>query len=283
MLPKTPPSPPAPRFPQRDLRSFEKLTVPLLHAINANRHVKQALHPFMYWFVHGWVGFITRNLWELHGTEHVIGLDPPRGLVLVSNHRSFFDMYIASAVLYDIEPSFMQRIFFPVRKNFFYDDPVGLLVNLSISGASMWPPVFRDDRKGGLNAIGLDQVASVLTKGAVVGLHPEGKRGQGDDPWTMLPAKPGLGRLLKVCHPETLVLPFFTLGLSNSAKRLITRNFAQPGQKGEPIRLRFAAPRVAGELIQAGDDLAITQAVMDVIDKLGAEDRAARTADPRIL
>ena len=273
----------APHFSRESLRKFEHVAVPVMHAINANTRLKQGLHPFMYHFTHNWVSLCTDNLWELHGLEHVRDLDPPQGVVLVSNHRSFFDMYMGSAILYRYAPHFMQRIFFPVRKDFFYDRPLGLVINLTVSGASMWPPVFRDDRKSHLNKVGMQQMGAVLVKGAVLGIHPEGRRGSGEDPWQLLPAKPGLGRLLRECHPDVLVLPFFTLGASNDVKLLISRNFKPAGERGQPVRYRFAAPMRAADLLADADDMQATSRVMDVIARLAAEDRADWQANPRVV
>mgnify|MGYP001480307136 CR=1 FL=1 len=40
--------------------------------------------------------------------------------------------------------------------------------------------------------------------GTVVGLHPEGTRGKGPDPYTFLPAQPGVGKLALVAEiPRT--------------------------------------------------------------------------------
>ena len=35
---------------------------------------------------------------------------------------------------------------FPVRAPFFYDRPLGIVLNLIASGGCMWPPVFRDQK-----------------------------------------------------------------------------------------------------------------------------------------
>ncbi len=274
----------APRFNARELRGFERIAVPVMHALNANEGAKNALFPVMWHWVHRYVTAGSGNLYEVHHLDRVRGLDAPRGILLVSNHRSFFDMYVTSDVLYDEVPHLMRRIYFPVRKNFFYDSPLGLLVNLAVSGGSMWPPVFRDGRRGDFNPVGLEQIAAVMQRGSVVGLHPEGKRSTLDDPWAQLPAKPGLGRLVQVCAPEVVVLPFFVLGASNDVKRVVTRNRKPAGQRGEPIRIRFGEPMRAGELLDraaaerppqaAVDPMAVVSPVMAEIARLAAEDKA---------
>ena len=62
-------------------------------------------------------------------------------LLLVANHRSFFDMYAVSTVLFR-STQLAQATFFPVRGRFFYQSPLGLLVNLIMGWWSMYPPFF---------------------------------------------------------------------------------------------------------------------------------------------
>lgn len=279
----TPPPPPDYAFepmPRDQLRGVERLAVPLLERLNRTRWLKTGVHAVIGTLDSLFVRFITGNLWEVHGVEHA-RIDADQGVILVSNHRSFFDMYICYSML-RFETKLGRRLFFPVRSGFFYDRVLGLLLNLVISGGSMWPPVFREEERRGLNRIGLRQMAAVLGPGGLIGIHPEGKRGKGPDPYELLPARAGLGRLIEVCHPETVVLPFFTLGLGNSFKQEVRRNFKKAGERGEPVRIRFAEGIRAGDLQRLEDAQAMTDAVMDVIKALGAEDKAARAADPRV-
>src|SRR5918992_1153457 len=89
----------------------------------------------------GWIHLATYNLMRVHGMEHVEGVSHERPLLLVANHRSFFDMYVVSAVLFRRTRAPV-RLFFPVRGRFFYDSPAGLLVNLLMGWWSMFPPFF---------------------------------------------------------------------------------------------------------------------------------------------
>ncbi len=261
-------------MPRRRLRGLERLTVPLLDGLNQHKRVKSGVHAVIGRFSIGWITWCTRNLWQLHGIEKVAGIEARRGVILVSNHRSFFDMFIGGCVLSACTPHF-RRFYFPVRKNYFYDSPLGPVVNIGISGGSMWPPVFRDERRD-LNRIGLAQLADVLHTGSVVGIHPEGRRSKSDDPYTLRPARPGLGRLVRVVDRDTLVLPYFILGVGNDVKRLIRRNFRPAGERGEPVRLWFGEPIRAEELQRITDPQQITDTVMERIVALGAKDRAAR-------
>jgi 1-acyl-sn-glycerol-3-phosphate acyltransferase len=264
-------------MPAASLRGFERVSVPLLDAINQKSWMKDTIQLFVRHVSARWVYACTRNLLAVEGLEHVRGLSPARGVLLASNHRSFFDMYVTCAVLYR-ETTFLRRLFFPVRSPFFYDSPLGLFVNLSISGGAMWPPVFRDDRRA-LNVIGVSQLSGVLAEpGAVVGIHPEGTRGKGDDPYTLLPPKPGIGQLVLDADADVTVVPFFIAGLSNDILGEIRRNFRPPGQRGPVVRIRFGAPVTAGELARLGAAQPIADAIHARIQALGEEDRRATQA-----
>ncbi len=263
-----------PRLDPQDLRGFEKVAIPVCDFVNTNAIVKT----FIQWFVRTvtatWISAATRNLWELHGLERVRDLKPTQGVILLSNHRSFFDMYVTSAVLYK-RANFLKRLFFPVRTDYFYTHPLGLLVNLMISGGAMWPPVFRDERKFRLNPVGISQMIHALHQpGAVMGIHPEGTRGKGPDPYEMLPARPGVGHLLKACHPDTLVLHYFIVGMSNNVLREVGRNFRAPGKRGDPIRITFGTPIRAGSLNQEASAQDLADEMQAHIRALGEEDRA---------
>src|SRR5205085_9396739 len=48
----------------------------------------------------GWIHFSTYNLMRVSGLEHVESVSHERPLLLVANHRSFFDMYVVSTVIF---------------------------------------------------------------------------------------------------------------------------------------------------------------------------------------
>ncbi|MBD0373999.1 MAG: 1-acyl-sn-glycerol-3-phosphate acyltransferase, partial [Pyrinomonadaceae bacterium] len=76
----------------------------------------------------GWIHLSTYNLMRVYGLEHLHTADPRRPILLVANHRSFFDMYAVSSVLFR-RTRWRKQLFFPVRGRFFYDSPAGPLVN----------------------------------------------------------------------------------------------------------------------------------------------------------
>ena len=65
-----------------------------------------------------------------------------KSYIVVSNHRSFFDLYVVTAYL--VKRGMPHRLMFPVRSQFFYDKRVGLVVNGLMSFFAMYPPVFRE-------------------------------------------------------------------------------------------------------------------------------------------
>jgi 1-acyl-sn-glycerol-3-phosphate acyltransferase len=266
-----------PILPRERLRPVERLVVTILDGVNLRDGVKDVIQ----WGVRAisarWIRAATTNLVTLRGLEHVRDLRPPRGVILVSNHRSFFDMYATCAYLYR-ESSFLRRLYFPVRSTFWYENPLGLLVNLGISGGAMWPPIFRDARRTTLNPRGLEQMRYVLARpGAVLGIHPEGTRGKGDDPYALLPAKPGLGELVATADDDVLIVPFFVIGLQNAFVSQVASNFGI-GRR-TPFRVRFGAPLTAAEARALGDSpAAVSKAVFARVAALAEEDRAESAA-----
>jgi len=90
-----------------------------------------------------WIKICTYNLMNVFGLENVENSDPGKPLLLVANHRSFFDMYTVSSVVFR-RTTRPVTLFFPVRAKFFYDSPAGWLVNLVMGWWAMYPPFFRE-------------------------------------------------------------------------------------------------------------------------------------------
>jgi 1-acyl-sn-glycerol-3-phosphate acyltransferase len=225
-----------------------------------------------------WINHSTRNLLHVRGLERLPTLDPRESYVLASNHRSFFDLYVVSAFL--VGRGLPHRLLFPVRANFFYDHPAGFLVNGVMSFFAMYPPVFRDRARQATNIASLDEVVRVLRGGgAFVGLHPEGTRNKGSDPYTLLPAQSGIGRI--VHRARVKVLPVFVNGLSDSIPRQVVTNATR---HGTPITLVFGEPVDFGSgeedlLAQAPSPRAyraVAERVRAAIVELGREERAFR-------
>jgi len=88
-----------------------------------------------------WIYLATYNLMNVFGIANLENTDPSRPVVLVANHRSFFDMYTVSSVMFRRTKRPI-TLYFPVRAKFFYDSPVGWFVNLIIGwwSAALPPP-----------------------------------------------------------------------------------------------------------------------------------------------
>src|SRR5207247_2407339 len=135
----------------------------------------------------------------VEGLEDLIRLVPHTGVMLVSNHRSFFDQYAMLLACYMGPVPWAKQLYFPVRSNFFYDQPLGVVVNAAVAGGAMYPPIYRQAERRALNDDALAKMVAILRQpGNVLGMHPEGTRGKGPDPYQFLPAQPGVGKVALV-------------------------------------------------------------------------------------
>ncbi len=100
-----------------------------------------------------WINFSGRNLLDIHGFERVPVLQPDQSYVLVCNHRSFFDLYVVGSFL--LAHGLRHRMVYPVRANFFYDHPLGFLLNGTMSFFAMYPALFRDRHRQALNLLSI--------------------------------------------------------------------------------------------------------------------------------
>jgi len=107
----------------------------------------------------------------------------------------------------------------------------------------MYPPFFRSAEKKAANKEMLQHLIDLLKKpGQLVGFHPEGTRGTGDDPYQLLPAKPGVGELALKARPT--VVPAFINGMGNSVLGELRSKTPIVVVFGEPVPL----PEPEGEL-----------------------------------
>jgi 1-acyl-sn-glycerol-3-phosphate acyltransferase len=192
--------------------------------------------------------------WVLHGAEHLEPLTDQDRLIVVSNHRSFFDFYVIGTLLYT-RTRLSKHILFPVRSPFFYDSWIGGIINFMMAGFFMFPPIMRSKERRGFNTYALDRMVAELERpGQLLGIHPEGSRGKGADPHTMLKTQPGVGRIL-LAAPDVRVLPVFITGLSNNMATEFKRTWlsAEP----HPIHVHFGAPIDFDDLRAEGQRLTI--------------------------
>jgi 1-acyl-sn-glycerol-3-phosphate acyltransferase len=265
------------------LSRFERLAFRLTRRMNRGRWKR-------FWtfcqsvFGAGWIHLSTYKLMRVSGLEHVEAASHERPLLLVANHRSFFDMYVVSTVLFR-RTRWPKRLYFPVRGRFFYDNPAGLLVNFIMGWWSMYPPFFAGGEnplteKREFDKFSLRLLAHLCREGAgnVIGFHPEGTRNKSDDPYSFLRPQPGVGRLIKEANPQ--VIPVFIAGLGNDLPRQVLGNW----RGGEPVRVRFGPAldftEFAGRRESVRTYKEMADFVMNKIAELGEQDRAEQFQVP---
>ncbi len=222
-----------------------------------------------------WIYLATYNLMNVFGVENFERTDPTRAVVLVANHRSFFDMYTVSSVLFR-RTSRPMRLYFPVRAKFFYDNPVGWAVNLIMGWWAMYPPFFREKGEGQKRAFDRFTMRELVRicserRPNVVGFHPEGGRNRDADPYSYLRAQPGIGTVIFEARPQ--VIPVFIAGLGNDLPKQIAGNWTG----GEEVRIYFGEEVDLGDYYGRRDSIRthkeIADRLMEKIAELGETDR----------
>ena len=216
---------------------------------------------------------------QVYGLEHVEAVSHERPILLVANHRSFFDMYTVSTVLFR-NTTWRKQLFFPVRGRFFYQQPLGMFVNLVMGWWSMYPPFSASGENPLIKKRPFDKFSfRVLTDlarrgaGNIIRFHPEGTRNKSSDPYSFLPAQPGVGKLIKDAAPQ--VIPVFIAGLGNDLPKQVLGNW----RGGQKIRIHFGEQLDLSNYLSKPDRARtykeIAEFVMDEIAELGEQDRQA--------
>ena len=210
-----------------------------------------------------WIYLATYNLMNVYGLENVERTDAAKPLLLVANHRSFFDMYTVSSVLFRRTKRPM-KLFFPVRAKFFYDSPIGWFVNFIMGWFSMFPPFFREareEKKREFDKFSMRRLIDICSRGEahVIGFHPEGKRNLSLDAYNFLPAQTGVGKIIMASRPQ--VVPVFIAGLGNDLPKQILGNWTG----GEQIRIRFGAPIDLSAFYEKRDALRTHKEIADFL------------------
>ena len=262
------------------LSRMERLLIRFVRATFEPGLVDRLIRICQRWIGSTWIHHCTKHLRHVHGFERLPKLGPNESFMLVSNHRSFFDLYVIMGEL--VRRGLPHRIIFPVRSQFFYTNPLGLVVNGVMSFFAMYPPIFRERKQAPLNVRSLDELAWLLRRGGVfTGLHPEGTRNRGDDPSTLLPAQRGVGRV--IYDTRVPVIPVFINGLINDLPQQIRSNF---DRSGIPVHVVFGSPIDFSDLLREPSSPRAHQAIADralaAIARLGEEERALRAAEPSV-
>ncbi|HWO20914.1 MAG TPA: lysophospholipid acyltransferase family protein [Kofleriaceae bacterium] len=223
------------------LTRVERLALRFAEASNEDPRGKWLQTQFLRGVSYVWVRACLANRMLAEGVEDLMALRPETGVMLVSNHRSFFDQYAMLLACYMGPVHWAKRLYFPVRSNFFYDQPLGILVNAAIAGGAMYPPIYRQAERRVLNDEALDKMVEILrTPGNVLGVHPEGTRGKSPDPYQFLPAQPGVGKAALLGRP--MVIPAFIHGLGNNIVEDVRQNFGKEARRSRAVITVFGAP-----------------------------------------
>ena len=223
---------PLTRFERASFRLADLLAAPRLTPLSANWNT--VVMGALIWSCGG-------RRFKIHGLENLVQFGKKDSILLVANHRSFFDFFTITALLY-WHTKLTKRIFFPVRQSFFYDHPLGPAVNFAMSGMRMFPPIMREKEKKGFNTYAVARCIEELDRpdiGTVLGIHPEGTRNKSDDPYEFLPAQPGVGRIA-LGSQRAHVIPVFVLGMAQSITGEWRKNLFEADT--QPVDLYFGTP-----------------------------------------
>lgn len=219
---------------QAALSRFEKLALAAARETNERPLGKALQTSWLRAVSYGWVRPAIGRRVLVEGLADLFDLRPERGVLFVSNHRSFFDQYVILLACFGARVPWAERLYFPVRANFFYERPLGMFVNFFVAGGAMYPPIFRQRERRELNDDALERAVKFLDEpGTIVGVHPEGTRGKGDDPYDLLPAQPGVGKIALLANPT--IVPWWIHGLGNDIVDDIRQNFRKDVRTTKPV------------------------------------------------
>ncbi|MEZ6188566.1 MAG: 1-acyl-sn-glycerol-3-phosphate acyltransferase [Planctomycetota bacterium] len=246
---------------------------------NETPALKRFQETFVQSLTRPWVRNAVHRRLYVDGVDWLVDHQPTRGLLLVSNHRSFFDQYMAALCLAEAGVTWAKNRYFPVRANFFYDKPAGVLINLLIGGGAMYPPIFRERSKADLNRDAVDRLVGFLQDpSTLVGMHPEGQRNKGDDPYALLRAQPGVGEVILRAQP--MVVPLFIGGLGNDFLNEARLNYRENVRRTAPIILCFGQPLDYSQFLDKPPRMTLYKRcadhALDAVRALGERERELR-------
>jgi 1-acyl-sn-glycerol-3-phosphate acyltransferase len=255
----------------------ERLTHAIAGGVNRRPLLKRWSHAFLRTGGAAWVRYCSRHLLQITNAGMLDTLEPDRGVIIASNHRSLADMYLLSSVLLP-RCRWIERMYFPVRSEFIYDSITGMLMNGLVAGMAMYPPIYRQPKRRALNRDALTFIVDQLSlKGTLIGMHPEGRRSKTADPYTLLPAQPGLGEIVHRAQP--IVIPAFINGIPRDLLAGLRANFTR-GSDPATITITFGAPMTfeayRDQPFSARTSLQIAETIRAEITRLGVLDRDLR-------
>ena len=210
-----------------------------------NRNLKFLSAAWIHTTMRAVLWFTAGNRMKVHGAEHVADLDKSSRVLMVANHRSFFDFYVV-AFANVRHTRLAQRAFFPVRAEFFYEGLIGTTLNWWMTILAMFPPIVRDPSRRAWNRYALQRIEAELTiPGTWVGIHPEGRRNKNAGPYSFLKPHAGTGQIA-LSVGDVRVVPLYVVGISNNLLRETLFNWRRP--QDHRIDVYFGPPVDLSEL-----------------------------------
>lgn len=221
---------------------------------------------------------VLGNLLREHNFERLRDADYDNSILVCANHRSYIDNFaIAIRAMKHIPRDV--RLIAPARTEGLFDKPWGIFLNFFLTFMNMYPPVVRSSRGAMWGKRVIQLITELLLRGRIaVFIHPEGGRNKGSDPYDLMPAKPGLGKIIH--QSKATVFPVFLQGFPRSPKAFISANYRKGASTapmvhavmGEP--LDFSAERA----LPASPEVyrAIGRRLMEAILAASVEEREIR-------
>lgn len=260
----------------------ERFSLAVWGAVNGSRRGKAVQDVYLRGLGYGWMRALTGRRMLVEGADALVGLSPGRGVMLVANHRSYFDFFGITVAMFGLPVPWLHRVYFPVRGRFFHTSLPGFLVNLLAGFGVMYPPFFQERGRRAVNRAGVDFLVARLRgePGSVVGIHPEGTRNRSPDAYGLRPLNPGAGEIAVKAAP--VVVPVFVNGLPDRPGALLSAARDPAARRDRPLIVVFGAPVEIADLAAAGPSArTYSRAVArfgEAIMALGERERALRAA-----
>ncbi len=266
------PLPPTPPDLLQSLAPLERLHYRAAWRFN-QEPFKRFMALFQYTLGAIFIRSITARRTRVYGMEHVRSASLERPLLLVANHRSYFDMFLISSEIFR-QTRVRRHLYFPIMGTHYYQSVAGLLINATIGFWTMFPPLFARPSHREIDRHSLETLVGLCSEGqcTMIGIHPEGGRNTDPDPYTFRRVQPGTGRIIHAARPQ--VIPVFVVGLENTVWAQIAANWRATA----PIRIHFGAPLDLTALCalppKGSTYKTLTDHVMDRVRDLMEQDRA---------
>jgi 1-acyl-sn-glycerol-3-phosphate acyltransferase len=266
------PLPAAPPELLRTLSPLERLHFRAAWRMN-QEPFKRVMEFWQYTLGSVFIRSVTARRTCVYGIEHVRSASLDRPLLLVSNHRSYFDMFVVSSEIFR-HTGVRRHLYFPIMGTHYYESVAGMVINATVGFWAMFPPLFAKASHRGMDRHSLETLIGLCAEGerTMIGIHPEGGRNTDPNPYSFRRLQPGTGRIIHAARPQ--VIPVFVVGLENTLWDQVAANW----RAGEPIRIHFGPSLDLTDLLalppKGSTYKIITDHVMEQVQRLMEADRA---------